>query len=253
MVTAALKKTTLGVLDGAAMIFRALWFIVTTPSVWGLSLVPAFIALVLTVACGSLGIWGAVALADHVARGASGWMIAADWALRILLGAIAILVSVVVAMSLAQPLAGFALDRIAREQEKKMGLPAWPEQGVGISMWRSLQVTFTALLIGLPILAALALVTFLAPPAAVVTIPLKFIVSALMIAWDFLDYPLSARGTTVSGRLRFVMTHFSAVLGFGAAAAFVLLIPGVGLLLLPIGVAGGTRLVLEQERRLLPA
>ena len=68
---------------------------------------------------------------------------------------------------------------------------------IGISMWRSLQVTFTALLVGLPILAVLALVTFLAPPAAVVTIPLKFIGSALMIAWDFLDYPLSARGTTV--------------------------------------------------------
>jgi len=165
---------------------------------------------------------------------------------------VALLLSVVVAMSLAQPISGFALERIARAQDKRLGGREWPAEATLPSMLRSLQVTFTALAMGLPVLAALTVVSILVPPAAIVTVPLKFVVTALMIAWDFLDYPLSVRGVTVSGRLRFVGTHFWTVLGFGVAAGFVLLVPGIGLLLLPIGVAGATRLVTTQERLLNP-
>jgi uncharacterized protein involved in cysteine biosynthesis len=38
------------------------------------------------------------------------------------------------------------------------------------------------------------------------------------------------------------------VLGFGVATAALLLVPGIGLFLLPFGVAGATRMVLEAER-----
>jgi hypothetical protein len=48
-----------------------------------------------------------------------------------------------------------------------------------------------------------------------------------------------------------VATHFRSVLGFGLASGFLLLVPGIGLLLVPIGVAGAARLVLAEER-LLP-
>ncbi|MFO0617291.1 MAG: EI24 domain-containing protein [Polyangiaceae bacterium] len=242
------KPRKLGLFDGIAAMFRGAWFIVSTPSVWGLSLVPTLLALVLMVGCGILGVWGAVFLADLIVGAATGWMLVALWALRIGLGALALFVAIPVALSLAQPLSAFALDRIGREQEKKLGLPAWPEQGVGASMWLSLKVTFTALLIGLPVLAALTLVTMFFPPASIVTLPLKFLVGALMVAWDFLDYPLSARGASIGGRLRFFKDHFWAALGFGVAGALLLLIPFVGLLILPIGVAAGARLVVEQEK-----
>ncbi len=248
----ALKKTTLGLVGGMGALFEAVGFVVTTPAVWPLAILPVIVALVLTVGCGALGLWGATALADHLAAAASGGLaVAIAWVLRVLLGGVALLLSVVVAMSLAQPLSGFALERIARAQEKRLGGREWPEQGTLASMLGSLQVTFTALAMGLPVLAVLTAITILAPPAAIVTIPLKFLTTALMIAWDFLDYPLSVRGVTVTGRLRFVAAHFWAVLGFGVASGLVLLVPGVGLFLLPIGVAGATRLVLAQERLLL--
>jgi CysZ protein len=234
-------------------LFEAVGFVVTTPSVWPLAIVPVVFALVLAVGCGALGIWGASALADHIVGAPSGALaVVLAWVLRLLLGALALFVAVVVAMSLAQPLSGFALERIARAQDKRLGGREWPEQALGTSMLRSLQVTFTALALGLPALAALTLITIVAPPAAVVTVPLKFVVTALMIAWDFLDYPLSVRGVSVGGRMRFLGSHFWMVLGFGLASGLVLLIPGVGLFLLPIGVAGATRLVLKQERLLPP-
>ncbi len=248
-----LRKTTLGLFGGMGALFEAVGFVVTTPAVWPMAIVPVLVALVLTGGCAALGLWGAMALADHLAAAATGGLaVAIAWVLRVLLGAVALLLSVVVAISLAQPLSGFALERIARAQEKRLGGRDWPEQPTLASMLRSLGVTFTALAMGLPILFVLTLVTIFAPPAAIVTVPLKFVTTALMIAWDFLDYPLSVRGVTVGGRLRFVGTHFWAVLGFGVASGFILLVPGIGLLLLPIGVAGATRLVLKQERLLPP-
>jgi uncharacterized protein involved in cysteine biosynthesis len=45
----------------------------------------------------------------------------------------------------------------------------------------------------------------------------------------------------------FIREHFSAVVGFGVAAALLLLVPGLGLLLLPFGVAGATRMVVASQ------
>ncbi len=71
------------------------------------------------------------------------------------------------------------------------------------------------------------------------------------MAWDLLDYPFGLRGMRVRERLRFIRANFRAVLGFGACASLVLVIPGVGLLvLLPLGVAGATHLVADVERGL---
>ncbi len=251
MRTTGVIKTTLGLFGGMGALFEGVGFLVTTPAVWGYALIPMVVALILVGGCAGLGIWGATALTNHVVGVPSGTLaMIGAWTLRVLLGAVAFLVSVVVAMSLAQPLSGFALEKIARAQEKRLGGRDWPEESLGASMLRSLRVTFTALALGLPVLAALALITLLVPPAAVVTVPLKFVATALMIAWDFLDYPLSVRGMSVGGRLRFLGTHFWTILGFGVASGLILLVPGIGLFLLPIGVAGATRLVLKQERLL---
>ena len=171
------------------------------------------------------------------------------WTLRILFGVVGVLLAFLIAISLAQPLSGFALDAIARRQELAMGGRAWPEQPLVPSLLRSLRVTLTALVVSLPILGILSLITFLFPPAAVVTIPLKVIVAGCAITYDFIDYPLGLRGHGVRSRASFLTTHFGATLGFGLAASAVLLLPGIGLLLLPFGVAGATRMVVLADRR----
>jgi CysZ protein len=253
--TRALTKTTSGFFGGIAALARGFGFIVATPAMWPLALAPAAIALVVFGVVGALVVWGALALAHQIAQhvggdgsGALGAM--GLWVLEALLCVVAALVAFAVALSLAQPLSGFALERIARAQERSLGGPEWPEQPTLASMLHSLQVTFAALLVGLPLLGTLTIVTVAFPPASVVTLPLKFLVTSLMIAWDLLDYPLSARGMSVGARLRFFGGHLGAVLGFGVAAGLVLLVPGVGLLVLPVGVAGAARLVSAEERLL---
>ena len=72
------------------------------------------------------------------------------------------------------------------------------------------------------------------------------IVSAVL-AWDFLDYPLGLRGLGVRARLRWVRRHFGAFTLFGVLWAGLCVVPGVVLVLLPMGVAGATRMILRDD------
>ena len=74
------------------------------------------------------------------------------------------------------------------------------------------------------------------------------IVAALLLAWDLLDYPLELRGMGVTARFRWCARHFGAVLGFGLAAMLFFAVPGLGLLALPCGVAGATRLATNPRK-----
>lgn len=241
----------LGFFAGVRALFGGLGFVVTTPSAWGWAMIPVAVASILFGGTGALAIWGGSELAAHLvgsggvadAAAATTWSTVGIWALRILFWAIGLVVAFVVAMSLAQPLSGFALEALSRKQELALGGVAHPDQPLIAGAVRSLRVTLTALLIGLPILGVLALITVLVPPAGVITVPLKFIVTGVLVAYDLLDYPLSLRGRSVGDRIVWIRRNFPAVLGFGVSAAALLLIPGMGLLLLPFGVAGATRMV----------
>jgi CysZ protein len=245
-VATARKK--LGFFDGVGAFFNGLGFIVSRPSMWGWALIPTVVATVLLFGLGGLAIWGGSDLAERlVSNGTGGWSSAGHWALRVLFWIAGIALSFLLSISFAQPISGFALDAIARRQEIVLTGRTWPDQPFFASAIRSLSVTVTALAVSLPLLVVLSLITFFVPPASVITIPLKFVVTGLAIAYDFLDYPLSLRGAGVRSRIGFISDHFSAVLGFGVAAALLLLIPGVGLILLPFGVAGAARLVVATD------
>ncbi len=212
-------------------------------------MIPVLAAAVLFGGASALAIWGGSHLAlAAVGDATSGWGELGTWILRILFWAVGIVIAFVIAMSLAQPVSGFALDAIARKQELARSGRTWPDQPFVAGALRSLRVSLTALAIGLPILGVLGLITVLVPPAAFVTIPLKFLVTGLLVAYDLLDYPLSQRGLSVAERMVFMRRNFASVLGFGVAAAALLLVPGMALFLLPFGVAGATRIVLEAER-----
>lgn len=238
----------LGFLDGLKAFFGGIGFIVGRPSMWGWALIPILVASLLFGGAAALALWGGSQAAEHFLTDTGGWSTAGVWTLRIVFGIVGVLLAFLVAISLAQPLSGFALDAIARRQELALGGRTWPDQPFFASFLRSLRVTLTALVVSLPILAVLSLITLFFPPAAVVTIPLKVIVTGCAVTYDFIDYPLGLRGEGVRSRAGFMSAHFGATLAFGLAASAVLLIPGIGLLLLPFGVAGATRMVVLADR-----
>ncbi len=238
-----LAPRSLGFFDGVRAFFGGLGFIVGRPSMWGWALIPTVVASLLFFGLGGLFIWGGNDLAVRLITDEGGLRTAGLWVVRILLSIVSLVFAFLLATSLAQPLSGFALGAIAQRQELALGGRAWPDQPLLASSVRALRVTLTALGLSLPLLALLALVTFVFPPVSVVTVPLKFLVTGMAVAYDFLDYPLSLRGVGVRSRMGFIRAHLGAVLGFGASAAAFLLVPGLGLVLLPIGVAGAARLV----------
>lgn len=246
-------KAGLGFFAGVRAVFGGLGFVVSTPSVWGWALVPVVIAAILFGGAGAAAIWAGTEFSSRLIGGANdaggAWLTFGLWALRIVFWVIGLLLAFVVAMSLAQPLSGFALEAIAKKQENTLSARerSWPDQPAVAGFLRSLRVTFTALAVGLPILAVLGAITLLFPPASVVTIPLKFVVTGMLAAYDLLDYPFSLRGRGVRDRVGFIRDNFAAVLGFGVTTAALLLVPGVGLFLLPFGVAGAARLVHERD------
>lgn len=215
-------------------------FVVGTPRLWPLALVPVLTCLVLFVAFGALGLWAASQIPVT-----EGWSAVGAWLLRLLASIVALLVAGVLGVSLAQPLSGWALDRLVRAQEQALGLPQHPPQRALEQLARSLGVTMLGLAVSVPVLGGLAALSFFVPAVAVVCVPLKLGVLAMLAAWDLLDYPFSQRGLGPVARLAWIRDRFGRVLAFGLSAAVVLLIPGVGLFVLPMGVAGAARLVAE--------
>jgi hypothetical protein len=60
---------------------------------------------------------------------------------------------------------------------------------------------------------------------------------------------LSLRGLGVIARVRWSVQHFEEFTVFGVLWALLLIVPGLFFLVLPMGVAGATRLVVADEAR----
>jgi CysZ protein len=243
------KIARLGFFDGAAAPFRGLGFVIGTPSVWPWAAIPSIVLIAIASGVG----WGGVALAQHVTAAwvasASGWVVAGGWVLRVVLWLTAVALGLVIGLGLAQPLSGPALDKIVEAQERALGRPPHPPQPLLASALRALRTSLVSIALTLTAVIGLSLIELAAPPAALVTTPLKFLISALVIAWDLIDYPLGLRGRGVRDRFAWIKANLGPAMGFGVSLAIVFMIPCAGFLLLPAGVAGATRLVIDDEER----
>jgi CysZ protein len=72
--------------------------------------------------------------------------------------------------------------------------------------------------------------------------------SALMVAWQSLDYPLSRRRMPLSAKLALMREHRGASLGLGLGTLALLAIPVLNLLAMPAAVVGATRLTCDLTR-----
>lgn len=243
------RPAALGVGAGLDAFISGIGFVVGTPSVWLYAAVPATILLFL--ACGGCvgGAVGAWETAFHIVGQEAGtWGQVGGWLLTVLLAILFILLGLLAALALAQPLSGFALDAIVHAQEKALTGRASPKASFLRCAWNALRVALLSFLFGVPLLVLLSLIGLLFPPAAVVTVPLKVLVCGWMLAWDFFDYPLTMRGLGMRARMAWMARHFLAFTTFGVCWALLMVVPGLVLLLLPMGVAGATHLVVAADR-----
>lgn len=233
--------------DGLAAFFGGIGFVMKTPGTWGYALVP--VAMMLALLCGFGGT--AVALApkasDRIMGLEGGFATWTHGAVTIGLGLVFLLLAGLLAVALAQPLSGWALEAIARKQEMKLTGGCPPEPDFLRSLWIGVRCSLFIVVVGGLTTTVLFAISFLFPPAVVVTVPLKFLQVAWILAWDLTDYPQGLHGAGIRKRLGWALGNFGAFTAFGVVWSLVLLIPGVFLLVLPFGVAGATRLVVASE------
>jgi len=221
-------------------------FVLSTPRVWPYAVVPAIAMLFLTIGLGILGVYGAGWLTDLIFDAElSTWGKVGYWTVWTLFVLLGVLLGAVAALALAQPLSGFALDAIARIREESLtGRPV-----ISIPFLRSflngIKVAILTLVAGGLVLTLLFVLDLVFPPALMVTIPLKFLLVAWLLAWDFHDYSFGLHGLGFRARLIWVRKNLGAFTAFGAAWSLCVIVPGIILVLLPMGVAGAAELVVE--------
>jgi CysZ protein len=239
----------IGLLAGIRAFFGGIAFIVITPSVWGYALVPLAMTVAVVLGLTSLGVWGGFQLSGAWIGEANGfWNTLGNWLLTGFVSLLSFLVACLAALVLAQPLSGLALEAIVKAQEYALtGRPS-PSPRFLDALWDSLKVAMATVVFSVILLGPLFTITFVFPPSIVVTGPLKFLATGWLLAWNFLDYPLTIRRLGIRQRLRWMGRHVAAVTVFGLAWTLIVFFPGINLLILPMGVAGATRLVVAAEQ-----
>ena len=122
------------------------------------------------------------------------WGAIGYWTLMVFFVLIAILIALLWRYRWPNRFPAFALDRISRAQTRAIT----GSEPKAASLFASIRSSLCAVLFGLVLggsaLVLLFLVNLFYPPAMVVTVPLKMLVCAWMLAWDLLDYPLGMHG-----------------------------------------------------------
>jgi len=225
-------------------------FIIGTPRTWPLAALPAAIMTLLTILFTVLAVWGSAEFSAWVFGSERGtWGGIGYWVVVVLLVLVLFLIGVLLALLLAEPLAALALERISQAQQRAITGSAPPPSPLIGSIWMNVKAITFSLALGGPTLLALFAVNLFFPPAAIVTVPLKLLVFGWMLAWDFIGYPMGLRKQGLRARLKWVFRNFGAFTLFGLMWAFCVVVPGVVLVLLPMGVAGATRMVLVDDPR----
>jgi uncharacterized protein involved in cysteine biosynthesis len=150
-----------------------------------------------------------------------------------------------VAALVTPPLSAPALERIVGLVEADLNAPARAPLGALREFWCGLRASTLGLALFVPPAVLLTLLELLAPPVTVVTTPLKLALGALSVSWSLIDYPLTLRGVGAGARVAFMRANAGSVLGFGSAFALSFWLPCCGILLLPVGVAAATELLVR--------
>ncbi|RMF17063.1 MAG: hypothetical protein D6761_05095 [Candidatus Dadabacteria bacterium] len=218
--------------EGATAPFRGLLYLASHRELWPYAAAPFLLGLV----------WSGISLAEWSIPAGEAWWSTALWTmLRWFLEAGILFVQLLIALT--APL----LDLLGEETEEQLGIrpqgpPFWKELFSLQFIRRSLSVAFEAgkllafklLLFG--IAAIVALIPVIGPWIAW---PLSGVATGL----DFVDYPLARRNWTLREKLDAVRAYWPAVLAFGLIVFALFEIPGLGGILLPPAVIGGTLLV----------
>ena len=231
-----------GFFQGIFAFYAGAGFVASSPRLWRKAAMPIVWLVLVAGGLGVVGVLVSFRVAERVFDPRSFWGETGQVAFAGALALVSLAVAALVGLTLAQSLSSASLDSLAKAQVAVLGQAPWPAQSGAGALGRSLRSTLVGLAGWLAVSIVFAMVGLVIPGAVVVTLPLELLASGLLVAWDLLDYPCALAGLGMRERLRWMRAYPGACLGFGLVGACFALMPLAGLLVLPFGVAGATRL-----------
>jgi CysZ protein len=228
---------------GLLSVAHAFGHLARLPKAWGYALVPALVFLILA----SLGVYAAFTWLEPFVKGllpeATSWYGRfGSTVVSQLAALLASLSAVLLAQVLTPPISAPALERIVGIVERDLGAPPRASLGFFREIWCGFRALAAGALFFVPIGLVLWIVDFVFPPAAIVTVPLKVLLTGFVVAWNLVDYPLTLSGMRVRERFALIKRELYGFLGFGLGFAALFWLPCCGIVCLPIGVVAATRL-----------
>jgi len=156
------------------------------------------------------------------------------WLITIAVGIAGLFLFTIVGNILASPFLDAMTERILRD----LGEPLPPPRGPWRALVRGLVNQSLKLLIFGAIQVGLLFLHLIPGVGSVLHAVLSAFAGVVFLGFEYLDYPLDARGLSVPDRFAWLVRRLPAALGFGAVLFPILLIPFVGYVLLPLSVAG---------------
>ena len=225
--------------------FRGVAYFIGRPKLWKFALAAAAIHLVAFVAFVALYLHYRGSIVDWITpvRFPHWLQTTAHWILSILFFVAVLFAAFLAGNLLSVPILDALTERVLRDLGEK--LPA--RRGLRHALLRSLVNQTLKLLIFGAIQAAVLLLYL--TPFAFLHPPISAFLGVLFLGFDYLDYPLDARGVPVPARFGWLFRHAGATLGYGFVLFLILLIPLLGTLLLPLTVAGAALLAHRLDSR----
>jgi CysZ protein len=156
------------------------------------------------------------------------------WLITAAVGIAGLFLFTIVGNILASPFLDAMTERILRD----LGEPLPPSRGPWRALGRGLVNQLLKLLIFGAIQVGLLFLHLIPGVGSVLHAVLSAFAGVVFLGFEYLDYPLDARGLSVPDRFAWLFRRLSAALGFGAVLFPILLIPFIGYVLLPLSVAG---------------
>lgn len=113
---------------------------------------------------------------------------------------------------------------------------------------RTVRVELGKLLVYAGVMLPLFVLSLVVPVAGpILFAAVGWVLTALFLAFDYMDWPMSRRGWGLRRRIAFVRADLASAMGFGTGCWLLLFVPLVNVFFVPAAVTAGTTLFLDLE------
>jgi CysZ protein len=189
---------------------------------------------------------------------ATGWiggmLSALHWLIELIAGMVLALLGLVFVLVLSSVVAAPFNDALSEAVEHIStggSAPPFSVRQMLVDVVRTIRLELLKVLVYLAVVGPMFLASLLIPGLGSLISLVGFVLTAVYLGIDYIDWPAARRNWSVGDRIAFTRRQLPAVAGFGMGVWVLLFIPLVNLLFMPAAVAGGTMLflALAQEQR----